>query len=149
MQAKGERNYHIFYAMCAGLTASEKLELQLGRAVDYTYLCGGLYGASLSATGGSSRSTSASGSRQATPTPTRVAGAPPNADPANGLDEQLNVENRDDAVELANIRAAMRVLTFTDAEIWHILRLLSAILHVGNVTSTGARCTARLHLRVE
>ena len=123
VQAKGERNYHIFYAMCAGLTERERLELQLGRAVDYTYLCGGLYGASSStgSSGGSSRSPSASGSRQATPTPTptraRAAGAPPNADPANGLDEQLNVENRDDAAELANIRAAMRVLTFTDEEI--------------------------------
>lgn len=135
MQARGERNYHIFYAMCAGLTESERLELQVGRAVDYTYLCGGLYGLSAAAGGGSVRGPSASSSRSAS-----AGGAlePSNADPANGLDLQLNVENRDDSLEFSNIRAAMRVLTFTDEEIWHILGLLSAILHIGNIKSDGA-----------
>uniref|UniRef100_A0AAF5RTL4 Uncharacterized protein n=3 Tax=Wuchereria bancrofti TaxID=6293 RepID=A0AAF5RTL4_WUCBA len=37
-QASDERNYHIFYCLLAGLTASEKQELSLSNASDYYYL---------------------------------------------------------------------------------------------------------------
>lgn len=37
-QNKGERNYHIFYCMLAGLTIDEKRKLDLETAAKYTYL---------------------------------------------------------------------------------------------------------------
>ncbi|XP_018330659.1 myosin-VIIa-like [Agrilus planipennis] len=40
-QSQGERNYHIFYSMLAGLTKDEKKQLDLGDASDYNYLTGG------------------------------------------------------------------------------------------------------------
>lgn len=136
-QAKGERNYHIFYAMCAGLTEKEKLELHVTRAVDYRYLCGGLYSSSAATASRPSSSMSSSSQQSTGGAGTLHPLVPANADPASGLDEQLNVEKRDESVEWANIRAAMRVLTFTDDEIWQIMRLLAALLHIGNVKSTG------------
>ena len=47
----------------------------------------------------------------------------------------LRWTGRDDATEFANIRSACKVLTFTDDddEIWNILKLLAAILHIGNI----------------
>ncbi|XP_051159362.1 myosin-VIIa [Leptopilina boulardi] len=47
----------------------------------------------------------------------------------------ITCEGRDDAAEFADIRSAMKVLLFTDSEIWEILKLLSALLHIGNVKS--------------
>jgi myosin-7 len=40
---------------------------------------------------------------------------------------------REDAAEFSNIRSACKVLTFTDEEIWNIMKLLAAILHIGNI----------------
>lgn len=40
-QNKGERNYHIFYALVTGLSADEKRKLELGRPDDYYYLNSG------------------------------------------------------------------------------------------------------------
>ena len=42
-------------------------------------------------------------------------------------------EGRDDATEFADIRSAMKVLMFSDGEIWDTLQLLAAILHMGNI----------------
>ena len=51
---------------------------------------------------------------------------------ADSRSEQV-CEGRNDAAEFANIRSACKVLTFSDEDIWHIMRLLAAILHIGNI----------------
>lgn len=45
----------------------------------------------------------------------------------------LTCEGMDDMEEYATIRGAMKVLMFNDAETWFIFKLLSSILHIGNI----------------
>lgn len=45
----------------------------------------------------------------------------------------ITCEGRDDAAEFADIRSAMKVLLFSDVEIWEVLKLLAALLHMGNI----------------
>ena len=45
----------------------------------------------------------------------------------------ITCEGRNDQKEFADIRSAMKILTFTDTEVWDIMRLLAAILHFGNI----------------
>ncbi|CAB3368903.1 Hypothetical predicted protein [Cloeon dipterum] len=47
-------------------------------------------------------------------------------------------EGRNDAAEFADIRSAMKVLMFTDQEIWDIMKLLAALLHMGNIRYKAA-----------
>ena len=42
-------------------------------------------------------------------------------------------EGRDDAEEFTDIRAAMKVLEMSDQDIWDVLKILAAILHMGNI----------------
>jgi len=49
-------------------------------------------------------------------------------------------EGRDDAVEFANIRSAMKVLMYTDEEIQYLYCVLAAVLHLGNIEFRGI-CT--------
>lgn len=86
--SKGERNYHIFYTMLAGLSREEKRKLELEDASKYHYLISG------------------------------------------GV---TKCENRSDADEFMSIRSAMSVLSFTEEEFWEIMKLLAAILHLGNL----------------
>ena len=46
-------------------------------------------------------------------------------------------EGRDDAAEFADIRSAMKVLMMSDQEIWDILKILAALLHMGNIKYKG------------
>jgi len=87
-QATGERNYHIFYCMLAGMSKDERAKLSLSDASKYFYLMQG---------------------------------------------NCISCEGRDDAVEFADIRSAMKVLMFSDAEIWELLMILAALLHLGNI----------------
>lgn len=49
----------------------------------------------------------------------------------------ITCEGRDDAAEFADIRSAMKVLMFSDQEIWEILKILAALLHLGNIKYKG------------
>uniref|UniRef100_A0A4W4EIN7 Uncharacterized protein n=1 Tax=Electrophorus electricus TaxID=8005 RepID=A0A4W4EIN7_ELEEL len=42
-------------------------------------------------------------------------------------------DGRDDIMEYAHFRSAMKILTFTENDSWEIHKLLAAILHLGNV----------------
>ena len=50
----------------------------------------------------------------------------------------ITCEGRDDAAEFADIRSAMKVLMFSDQEIWEILKVLAALLHLGNIKTKAA-----------
>ncbi|KAJ6646193.1 Myosin-VIIa, partial [Pseudolycoriella hygida] len=91
-QNRGERNYHIFYSMLAGLGKDEKRRLELEDASKYNYLTGG------------------------------------------GV---LVCDNRNELMEFAELKAAMKVLSFSDNDIWEIFRLLAALLHFGNLKYKG------------
>lgn len=49
----------------------------------------------------------------------------------------MTCDGRDDAAEFADVKAAMKVLNFSDEETQNIIRLLAAILHLGNVKYKG------------
>jgi len=49
----------------------------------------------------------------------------------------LTCDGRDDGADFADVRSAMKVLNFSDEEILNIVRLLAAILHLGNVKYSG------------
>ncbi|XP_076454167.1 myosin-VIIa-like isoform X2 [Babylonia areolata] len=46
----------------------------------------------------------------------------------------IECEGRDDTKDFADIRSAMKVLTFSDVEMWDVFKVLAALLHLGNVT---------------
>uniref|UniRef100_A0A158PCS8 Myosin motor domain-containing protein n=1 Tax=Angiostrongylus cantonensis TaxID=6313 RepID=A0A158PCS8_ANGCA len=102
-QSKGERNYHIFYCILAGLTSEEKRNFELGRPSDYFYL-----------------------------TQANVTKKESNYE-CFGQGKSLVADGRDDAADLQEIRSAMKMLLFKEAEIRTIIQLLAALLHIGNI----------------
>jgi myosin heavy subunit len=49
----------------------------------------------------------------------------------------LTCDGRDDAADFAEVKSAMKVLNFSDEEILNIIRLLAAMLYLGNVKYKG------------
>ncbi|XP_053315052.1 unconventional myosin-VIIb [Spea bombifrons] len=49
-----------------------------------------------------------------------------------------NCEGRDDAKDYSQVRSAMKILLFTDTEQKEIVKMLAAILHLGNLIFQGA-----------
>ncbi|XP_055868462.1 myosin-VIIa-like isoform X2 [Biomphalaria glabrata] len=87
-QRKGERNYHIFYGMLAGLTAEGKAMFEVQDSENFEYLLQG---------------------------------------------ERIECEGREDEKDFDEFRSAMKVLMFDDEDMVNILKILSALLHIGNV----------------
>lgn len=108
-QAKEERNYHIFYCVLAGLGNEERNKLRLTKAADYVYLNKVNIYIQL----------------------------------YEFLYEKSNIQStpkcdtRNDAEEWKAIRHACKVLMFTDDELYEILRILSVVLHLGNIQYVG------------
>ena len=50
---------------------------------------------------------------------------------------EVTCEGRDDGKEFVGIKSAMKVLMFSDEEIWDIMKILAALLHLGNVKYSG------------
>uniref|UniRef100_T1IYK7 Myosin motor domain-containing protein n=1 Tax=Strigamia maritima TaxID=126957 RepID=T1IYK7_STRMM len=50
----------------------------------------------------------------------------------------ITCDGRDDGAEFSDIRSAMKVLLFSDKEIWEILKILGSMLHLGNVKYKAA-----------
>lgn len=46
-------------------------------------------------------------------------------------------DGRDDVKEFAHFESALKILTFTENDLWEISKLLAAILHLGNVDFEG------------
>ncbi|GLG96071.1 Myosin-VIIa [Gryllus bimaculatus] len=103
---EGERNYHIFYGMLEGLTVDEKLKLQLGPASSFNYL----------------KCVNIALFFKKSPCTSHILQG-----------SAIKCDGRDDGKEFAVVRAAMKVLLFSDEEIWEIIKLLATILHLGNV----------------
>ena len=45
----------------------------------------------------------------------------------------ITCEGRNDAKEFAEIRSGMKCLTFSDVDIWEVLKILASLLHLGNI----------------
>lgn len=50
----------------------------------------------------------------------------------------MTCDGRNDAAEFSAIRGAMKVLNFSDEEIWDVFKLLAVVLHLGNIKYKGS-----------
>lgn len=91
-QPQTERNYHIFYQLCAGAPLSEKKEYELGDYTNFHFL-------NQSGTG--------------------------------------TIPGVDDAAEFEVTQRALSTIGLSVQLQWKIFRLLSALLHIGNIQITG------------
>lgn len=101
-QPTTERNYHIFYQLCAGAPLKERKDLGLDTDINkFNYL------------------------KQGGPTST----------PINGVD---------DAEEFRQTQHALSTIGISVEKQWAVFKLLSALLHLGNVSVTQTRSDANI-----
>ncbi|CEG44801.1 myosin-like protein [Plasmopara halstedii] len=93
-QGKGERNYHVFYEMCSGSSASERQELALRDVQEYAYL--------------------------------------------NQSECYERLDGVDDAESYHVTRRAMSSIGMKPDEQLNVMKIVSAVLHLGNVCFTTA-----------
>uniref|UniRef100_A0A8C8LRK9 Myosin VIIBb n=1 Tax=Oncorhynchus tshawytscha TaxID=74940 RepID=A0A8C8LRK9_ONCTS len=55
-------------------------------------------------------------------------------------------DGRDDAKDYTRIRTALKILAFTETHCWEILKLLAALLHLGNVSFEGGAIYGKLFI---
>jgi myosin-5 len=106
-QAKGERNYHIFYQLCACADQKEFEELELAEADEFVFTNQGS-----SIQGGSIQGSSIQGS-------------------------SIRIDGVDDAQCFQETRHALSLLGVSDEYQRQIFRVLAAILHMGNIAITS------------
>ena len=58
----------------------------------------------------------------------------------------MTCDGRNDVKDYNDIISAMKVLTYTDEEIWMLHKIVAALLHIGNITYRG-RSWARHYKR--
>lgn len=87
-QNADERNFHIFYQVCAGATADQQTHLGISSPSYYHYLN------------------------------------------QSGCDR---VEGTDDKADFAETMHAMSVMSISDADQWEALKIVAAVLHLGNI----------------
>ncbi|XP_078485190.1 unconventional myosin-VIIa-like isoform X1 [Ciona intestinalis] len=102
-QTTDERNYHVFYCMLAGMSPAKKQELGLGKPSEYVNL-----------------------------TQDKLNRTESNLCFARGRGSCLECAGRNDKEEYGDIVRGMKVLLFSETEIYEIFRLLAGILHTGN-----------------
>ena len=49
----------------------------------------------------------------------------------------MTCDGRNDVKDYNDIISAMKVLTYTDEEIWMLHKIVAALLHIGNITYRG------------
>ncbi|CAI5438217.1 unnamed protein product [Caenorhabditis angaria] len=90
-QNEGDRNFHIFYQLCAGVDKNLRSNLGIGELKYYNYL---------------------------------------------NMSGVFKAEDTDDGKEFENTLNAMKVVGISDQEQLEVLRLVSSVLHIGNITFT-------------
>ncbi|MEQ2171732.1 hypothetical protein GOODEAATRI_013806, partial [Goodea atripinnis] len=124
-QAPEERNYHIFYCLMAGTTSEERKALNLEYSKEYVYLTKVFQ---INTTLPSDKLTQ----------PYVFLYQLYIIKISCVLKGDCNVcESRDDVKDFKRIRTAMKILTFSEQQFQEILKLLAAILHLGNVSFEG------------
>ena len=58
----------------------------------------------------------------------------------------ITCDGRDDTQEFAAIRSAMKVLMFSEPDIWEILKILACLLHLGNIKYKGRLPSSSLYI---
>lgn len=132
-QAPGERNYHVLYQMCKGMTDAERRALHLRPAHTFTFLNSALQAGTLPGSGASGVGAGAGGAASG------GAGVWNLDDDAGDDAGPSGIDGVDDAAEWEATKAALRVMCATDGDrngdqngdVW---RVLSSVLHLGDIS---------------
>lgn len=132
-QAKDERNYHIFYEMLAGLPSQQKQAFYLQEAETYYYLnqVKEIY-------------------LQLTNYPCSICICFIFTCPSllsSGQGGDCGIKGKSDADDYLRLCAAMEILHFAPEDQLSIFRVLSSVLHLGNVYFQKHEVTSPVHLQ--
>ncbi|KAM7307774.1 unconventional myosin-VI isoform X2 [Ixodes scapularis] len=114
-QARGERNYHIFYQLCAGAPAELRQQLRITSPDDFNYLRHGCTQYFCSAESEKLLKNNSKSKEHQSKGPLK--------DPVI-----------DDAKDFANLDRSLQLMGLTDEERLSIYVAVAAVLHLGNVT---------------
>lgn len=136
MQLNGERNYHIFYRLLAGMSASELAKLHLvpnPRKYDYLTKVREAAGLLFGAVNITSLPDLMYHALLTSHLYSRCQGNTVTCD----IIHEHDGRDMGDKEYFAIIRGAMKVLNFTESEMWDIWRVVALIMHLGNISFGG------------